>query len=128
MTDHVIGHIGPDIPRTDVPYAFDPTAKHDLDDGGIVAHVSAPGVVTQTTATGSSSQPIPAGDILHHLPVGSTISPVGVTGQVMLTVPKGGTREGPLTVIESSLHRAVARIWSFLVTEGHAIIADVRRL
>lgn len=133
-TDPVVGAIapaeegGPAIPTTTVPFPHDPNAAHALDSlspGATVVKTSATGFSIDQPNSFSDGNNIAAGDVLQHVPVGTIIAKGEAATAV--TLPATATR-GQVTSIGTTIHDAASRLWGWLVTEGHAVVTELKKL
>lgn len=100
-----------------LPFAVD--QHHPIDSlpvGSLSTKAQNATMVTDAPGAQTAQVPIGADDPLHHLPAGTSVNVIsdGKGGkQIALTLPPNEFR-GLITVIETHVHAAVAKVWHFV--------------
>lgn len=131
----VVGEIVAAIPPASLP--FDSSSSHALDSlpaGSIVTKDTDGTIAVDHPETGKNGQSIPPGDLLELVPTGTVVSTLaGKSGSgapltaVAVSLPANEHR-GIITVIETTLHRAVAGAWAWIVDEEKKVEQEVKKL
>lgn len=145
MTDEAEGTAAAPVPETPAAPASEPVAApattaapslpfaidqhHPIDSlpvGSLSTKAQNATMVTDAPGAQTAQVPIGADDPLHHLPAGTSVNVIsdGKGGkQIALTLPPNEFR-GLITVIETHVHAAVAKVWHF-VQNVEAKVEDV---